>query len=53
MACLAYNPSDITIDGKALKRDKLLEMCSMAISNARKELLEMSTMTYEKQNEAK
>lgn len=41
MACLAYNPSDITVDGKIFKRDQLLEVCTKVLWAARKEMNEV------------
>ena len=41
LACLAYNPSDITVDGKVFKRDQLLEICTKVLASAKKEINEV------------
>lgn len=35
MACLAYNPSKITVEGKIYKRDELLEIATKILKAAR------------------
>ncbi|CAD8126630.1 unnamed protein product [Paramecium sonneborni] len=40
LACLAYHPSDILVDGKSFKRDQLLEMCTTLLRQAKQEFLD-------------
>ncbi|CAD8187779.1 unnamed protein product [Paramecium pentaurelia] len=40
LACLAYHPSDILVDGKLFKRDQLLEMCTTLLRQAKQEFLD-------------
>ncbi|CAD8125185.1 unnamed protein product [Paramecium sonneborni] len=40
LACLAYHPSDIVVDGKSFKRDQLLEMCTTLLRQAKQDFFD-------------
>ena len=37
MACLAYQSSNVYVDGKTFRRDELLELATKVLQNARNE----------------